>query len=121
MEIKINAKFPGRGDVNFEFSCTADETAILVQDPVYQALGMALVDQIKCESEQCRKQQDEGGHWRDMRSQNYHDRVKDVERNLSRTLDKVVKNRDTQLDIMKHTIKVLEDRIASLKKRNSDF
>lgn len=122
MEIKINAKFPGRGDVNFEFSCTEQETAMLIQDPVYQDFGKVLVDHIKWESEQCRKQQDEGGHWRDMRSQNYHDRVKDVERNLSRTLDKVVKNRDiTQLDVMKHTIKVLEDRIASLKKRNSDF
>ena len=66
MEIKINAKFPGRGDVNFEFSCTEQETAMLIQDPVYQQLGSVLINQLKWESEQCRKQQDEG-HWRDMR------------------------------------------------------
>ena len=44
MEIKINAS--GHGDVNFEFSCTEQETAMLIQDPVYQALGMKLVNEI---------------------------------------------------------------------------
>ena len=70
MEIKINAKFPGRGDVNFEFSCTEQETAMLIQDPVYQRLGEVVIEQIR------RYGTDDGGHWRDMRhkqSQNYHD------------------------------------------------
>ena len=108
MEIKLSVKQPGRADVNIEFSCNAEEAAVLINDPVYQELGKKLCSEISFKPKQ--------------QSQNYHDRVKDVERNLSRTLDKVVKNRDiTQLDVMKHTIKVLEDRIASLKKHNSDF
>lgn len=103
MEIKINAKFPGRGDVNFEFSCTEQETAMLIQDPVYQQLGSVLINQLKWESEQCRKQQD-SGHWRDMRrsqsNRSTNDRQQQHNENLRR-----------QVEVMQHTMKILEKRI----------
>lgn len=54
MEIKLSVKAPGRADVNFEFSCNAEEATILINDPVYQEIGMVLIDQLKRESEQCR-------------------------------------------------------------------
>ena len=109
MKFEFSAVVKGvpAAEVKCNLECTAEELSIALSDPVYQALGKKLISEISFKPKQ--------------QSQNYHDRVKDVERNLSRTLDKVVKNRDTQLDIMKHTIKVLEDRIASLKKHNSDF
>ena len=46
MEIKLSVKQPGRADVNFEFSCNAEEAAVLINDPVYQELGKKLISEI---------------------------------------------------------------------------
>jgi len=89
MEIKINAKFPGHGDVNFEFSCTEQETAMLIQDPVYQALGMKLVNEISFKPQPEQQKHNE---------------------NLRR-----------QMEVMQHTMQILEKRIESFKKHNSGF
>lgn len=107
-EFSLTVKAVPTADCHLSIDCNADELAIMLADPVYQELGAKLVNEISFAPKQ-------------EQSQNHHDRVKDVERNLRRTLDKVVKNHDTQLGVMKHTIKVLEDRIASFKKRNPDF
>ena len=66
MEIKFKVDTPA-AKVDFEFSSSGSETGILLNDPVYQRLGEVVIEQIR------RYAQDEGGHWRDMRSQNYHD------------------------------------------------
>lgn len=88
MEIKLSVKQPGRADVNFEFSCNAEEAAVLINDPVYQQLGMVLVDYIKMKNEQLRNRQ------KQQKCNNHYQQ---------------------QMDIMKHNLNVLEKRIDAFK------
>ena len=84
--------------MKFEFSCTADETAMLVQDPVYQQLGSVLINQQKEHHEQCRD---------DLRR--LHIQQKHNE-NLRR-----------QVEVMRHTMQILEKRMAAYRKNHPDL
>lgn len=93
MEIKLNVKQPGRADINFEFSCNAEEAAVLINDPVYQDLGRALVDHVRLENEALRRNKDH-------QQQKYSDNFR------------------RQFDVMKKNIEILEKRIASFQKNS---
>lgn len=104
MEIKLNIKALGRADINFEFSCNAEEAMVLINDPVYQNLGAALVDHIKLENEQLRNQQsDRFEHLRktyeaDRKAQNNHNKaviagLRSLQEQVFKMLDRINRNK----------------------------
>ena len=105
MEIKIAFKTP-MADVNVEFKCSEAETQMFIADPVYQRLGEGVIEQIR------RYAQDEGGHWRDMRShkQQQSDRFEHMRRAMeadrkaqqshNETVDTAIKSLQDQMNRM---------------------
>ena len=115
MEIKFKVDTPA-AKVDFEFSCNEAETSLLINDPVYQRLGEVVIEQIR------RYAQDEGGHWRDMRSQNYHDnnhkanhaQPNDRVEYLRRVVETEVKNQKSHNKAVNQAIKGLQDHVSKM-------
>jgi hypothetical protein len=96
LELNLAVKAVPSVDINISIDCSADELSIMLSDPVYQALGMKLVQEVSFKPQkQEESQNNQQNHGND---------------HLRR-----------QVEVMQHAMSVLEKRIDAFRKNHPDF
>lgn len=102
MEIKFKVDTPA-AKVDFEFSCSEAETQLLVNDPVYQALGMKLVNELSFKSQSEQQKQ-----------HNHRQQPNDRFDNFRRTMEAEVKHQANHNKAVNQAIKGLQDQLNKM-------
>ena len=102
-EFSLTVKAVPMADCHLSIDCNAEELAIMLSDPVYQALGAKLVDEISFAPKQEQSQK------------------ADDLRRLHTQQQKHNENLRRQVEVMQHTMKILEKRIDAYRKNHTDF
>lgn len=115
-EFSLTVKAVPMADCHLSIDCNAEELAVMLADPVYQALGAKLINEIsfKPQSEQQKQQNDQ--------TQETHNKavINDLRR-LHTQQQKHNENLRRQVEVMQHTMKILEKRIDAYRKNHPDF